>query len=87
MNTLRMEKPCHVKTAYTNEFLDKNVNMLPINPPSCIYCVTPVGCCDHGRVSVMMFWTRITDEETPPPPPPPPPAPRMSKLLLSACLE
>ncbi len=30
---LKMEKPYDVKTAYTNEFLDKNVKMPPINPP------------------------------------------------------
>ena len=30
---LRMEKPYDVKIAYTNEFLDKNVKMPPINPP------------------------------------------------------
>jgi NitT/TauT family transport system substrate-binding protein len=30
---LKMERPNDVKTAYTNEFLDKNVKMPPINPP------------------------------------------------------
>jgi NitT/TauT family transport system substrate-binding protein len=30
---LKMERPYDVKTAYTNEFLDKNVKMPPINPP------------------------------------------------------
>jgi NitT/TauT family transport system substrate-binding protein len=30
---LKMEKPYDVKTAYTNEFLDKNVKMPPIHPP------------------------------------------------------
>src|SRR3984893_1432681 len=30
---LKMEKPYDVKSAYTNEFLDKNVKMPPINPP------------------------------------------------------
>src|SRR5829696_2289342 len=30
---LKMEKPYDVKTAYTNQFLDKNVKMPPINPP------------------------------------------------------
>ena len=30
---LHMEKPYDVRTAYTNEFLDKNVKMPPINPP------------------------------------------------------
>jgi NitT/TauT family transport system substrate-binding protein len=30
---LKMEKPYDVKTAYTNEFLDKNIKMPPINPP------------------------------------------------------
>src|ERR1700716_2904514 len=30
---LKMEKPYDVKTADTNEFLDKNVKMPPINPP------------------------------------------------------
>src|SRR6476646_3964827 len=30
---LKMEKPYDIKTAYTNEFLDKNVKMPPINPP------------------------------------------------------
>src|SRR5919198_6483206 len=30
---LRMEKPYDVRTAYTNEFLDKSVKMPPINPP------------------------------------------------------
>jgi NitT/TauT family transport system substrate-binding protein len=30
---LKMEKPYDVKTAYTNDFLDKNVKMPPINPP------------------------------------------------------
>jgi len=30
---LKMEKPYDVRTAYTNEFLDKNVKMPPINPP------------------------------------------------------
>jgi NitT/TauT family transport system substrate-binding protein len=30
---LKVEKPYDVKTAYTNEFLDKNVKMPPINPP------------------------------------------------------
>jgi NitT/TauT family transport system substrate-binding protein len=30
---LKMEKGYDVKTAYTNEFLDKNVKMPPINPP------------------------------------------------------
>lgn len=29
----KMEKPYDVNTAYTNEFLDKNVKMPPINPP------------------------------------------------------
>jgi NitT/TauT family transport system substrate-binding protein len=30
---LKMEKPYDIKTAYTNEFLDKAVKMPPINPP------------------------------------------------------
>ena len=30
---LKMEKPYEIKTAYTNEFLDKSVKMPPINPP------------------------------------------------------
>lgn len=30
---LKMEKPYDVTTAYTNEFLDKNIKMPPINPP------------------------------------------------------
>jgi NitT/TauT family transport system substrate-binding protein len=30
---LKMEKAYDIKTAYTNEFLDKNVKMPPINPP------------------------------------------------------
>src|SRR5688572_7222911 len=30
---LKIEKPYDVKTAYTNEYLDKNVKMPPINPP------------------------------------------------------
>ena len=30
---LKIEKPYDVKTAYTNEFLDKNVKMPPISPP------------------------------------------------------
>jgi NitT/TauT family transport system substrate-binding protein len=30
---LKMEKPYDIKAAYTNEFLDKNVKMPPINPP------------------------------------------------------
>jgi NitT/TauT family transport system substrate-binding protein len=30
---LKLEKPYDVTTAYTNEFLDKNVKMPPINPP------------------------------------------------------
>jgi len=30
---LKIEKPYDVKTAYTNEFLDKSVKMPPINPP------------------------------------------------------
>jgi len=30
---LKMDKPYDVKTAYTNDFLDKNVKMPPINPP------------------------------------------------------
>jgi len=30
---LKMERPYDVKTAYTNEFLDKNVKMPPIHPP------------------------------------------------------
>ena len=30
---LKMEKPYDVKTAYTNEFLDKTIKMPPINPP------------------------------------------------------
>jgi NitT/TauT family transport system substrate-binding protein len=30
---LKMEKPYDVKTAYTNEFLDKSVKMPPISPP------------------------------------------------------
>jgi NitT/TauT family transport system substrate-binding protein len=30
---LKLEKPYDVKTAYTNEFLDKSVKMPPINPP------------------------------------------------------
>jgi NitT/TauT family transport system substrate-binding protein len=30
---LKIEKPYDVKTAYTNEFLDKNIKMPPINPP------------------------------------------------------
>ena len=30
---LKMEKPYDVKTAYTNEFLDKSVKMPPIHPP------------------------------------------------------
>jgi NitT/TauT family transport system substrate-binding protein len=28
-----MEKAYDIKTAYTNEFLDKSVKMPPINPP------------------------------------------------------
>ena len=30
---LKMEKPYDIKTAYTNEFLDKGIKMPPINPP------------------------------------------------------
>jgi NitT/TauT family transport system substrate-binding protein len=30
---LKIEKPYDIKTAYTNEFLDKSVKMPPINPP------------------------------------------------------
>ena len=30
---LKMEKPYDIKTAYTNEFLDKTIKMPPINPP------------------------------------------------------
>ena len=30
---LKMEKPYDIKTAYTNEFLDKSIKMPPINPP------------------------------------------------------
>jgi NitT/TauT family transport system substrate-binding protein len=30
---LKMEKPYDVKTAYTNEFLDKSIKMPPIHPP------------------------------------------------------
>jgi len=30
---LKLDKPYDVKTAYTNEFLDKSVKMPPINPP------------------------------------------------------
>jgi NitT/TauT family transport system substrate-binding protein len=30
---LKMEKPYDIKTAYTNEFLDKALKMPPINPP------------------------------------------------------
>ena len=30
---LKMEKPYDIKTAYTNEFLNKSVKMPPINPP------------------------------------------------------
>src|SRR5215467_7667209 len=30
---MKMEKPYDIKSAYTNEFLDKNVKMPPINPP------------------------------------------------------
>jgi NitT/TauT family transport system substrate-binding protein len=30
---LKMEKPYDIKTAYTNEFLDKNIKMPAINPP------------------------------------------------------
>jgi NitT/TauT family transport system substrate-binding protein len=30
---LKMEKPYDIKTAYTNEFLDKAIKMPPINPP------------------------------------------------------
>ena len=30
---LKMEKPYDIKTAYTNEFLDKTVKMPPIHPP------------------------------------------------------
>jgi NitT/TauT family transport system substrate-binding protein len=30
---LKMEKPYDIKTAYTNEFLDKSVKMSPISPP------------------------------------------------------
>jgi NitT/TauT family transport system substrate-binding protein len=30
---LKLEKPYDVKTAYTNQFLDKSVKMPPINPP------------------------------------------------------
>ncbi|MDQ4061852.1 MAG: ABC transporter substrate-binding protein [Pseudomonadota bacterium] len=30
---LKIEKPYDVKTAYTNEFLDKSIKMPPINPP------------------------------------------------------
>ena len=30
---LKMDKPYDVKAAYTNDFLDKNVKMPPINPP------------------------------------------------------
>ena len=32
-NTCNMEKPYDIKTAYTNEFLDKNIKMPPIHPP------------------------------------------------------
>ena len=32
-DNLKIEKPYEVKTAYTNEFLDKGVVMPPINPP------------------------------------------------------
>ena len=28
-----MEKPYDIKSAYTNDFLDMNVKMPPINPP------------------------------------------------------
>jgi NitT/TauT family transport system substrate-binding protein len=28
-----MEKPYDIKSAYTNDFLDKSVKMPPINPP------------------------------------------------------
>jgi NitT/TauT family transport system substrate-binding protein len=28
-----MEKPYDIKTAYTNEFLDKNVKMPAVSPP------------------------------------------------------
>ena len=37
---LKMERPYDVKTAYTNEFLDKNVKMPPINPPK-LYLGSP----------------------------------------------
>jgi NitT/TauT family transport system substrate-binding protein len=30
---LKIERPYDVKTAYTNEFLDRNIKMPPINPP------------------------------------------------------
>jgi NitT/TauT family transport system substrate-binding protein len=30
---MKMDKPYDVKTAYTNEFLDKSVKMPPIHPP------------------------------------------------------
>src|SRR5205807_882965 len=30
---LKMEKPYDIKTAYTNEFLDKSIKMPPVNPP------------------------------------------------------
>jgi NitT/TauT family transport system substrate-binding protein len=30
---LKMEKPYDIKTAYTNDFLDKSLKMPPINPP------------------------------------------------------
>ena len=36
-----MEKPYDIKTAYTNEFLDKNIKMPPINPPKLTDCVMP----------------------------------------------
>lgn len=32
-DNLKIEKPYDIKTAYTNEFLDKGVKMPPINPP------------------------------------------------------
>ena len=45
---LKMEKPYDIKTAYTNEFLDKNIKMPPINPPKLVLS----GCletCRAGR--------------------------------------
>ena len=47
---LKMEKPYDIKTAYTNEFLDKTIKMPPINPPKLYLIVARAASTGGPRV-------------------------------------